>query len=84
MMKPLLIVAGAGVLMAGAFLYWQSQQATPLAVGTDGPGLHASVGRPDRRGQAGEPARLQRQTDRPCLLLPGKDPWLNHPNGRVP
>jgi len=37
MMKPLLIVAGAGILMAGAFAYWQSQQATPLAVGVDAP-----------------------------------------------
>ena len=37
MLKPLIIVAGAGVLMAGAFLYWQSQQATPLPVGTTAP-----------------------------------------------
>jgi cytochrome oxidase Cu insertion factor (SCO1/SenC/PrrC family) len=37
MMKPLIIVAGAGVLMTAAFLYWQSQQATPLAVGTEAP-----------------------------------------------
>lgn len=37
MMKPLLIVAGAGILMASAFLYWQSQQATPLTVGTEAP-----------------------------------------------
>ena len=37
MMKPLMIVASAGVLMASAFLYWQAQQATPLAVGTDAP-----------------------------------------------
>lgn len=37
MLKPLLIVAGTGVLMAGAFLYWQSQQAVPLAVGVDAP-----------------------------------------------
>jgi len=37
MLKPLMIVAGAGVLMAGAFLYWQSQQAAPLAVGVDAP-----------------------------------------------
>ncbi len=61
MMKPLLIVAGAGVLMAGAFLYWQRQQATPLAVGTDAPDFTLSsasrtgVGKPislrDFRGQ---------------------------------
>jgi len=37
MLKPLMIVAGAGALMAGAFLYWQSQQAAPLAVGADAP-----------------------------------------------
>ena len=37
MMKPLIFVASAGVLMAGAFLYWQSQQATPLAAGTEAP-----------------------------------------------
>ena len=37
MLKPLIIVASAGVLMAGAFLYWQSQQATPLAAGTEAP-----------------------------------------------
>ena len=61
MMKPLLIVAGAGVLMAGAFFYWQSQQATPLAVGTDAPDFtlpsagRTGVGKPislrDFRGQ---------------------------------
>jgi len=60
-MKPLLIVAGAGVLMAGAFFYWQSQQATPLAVGTDAPDFtlpsagRTGVGKPislrDFRGQ---------------------------------
>lgn len=61
MMKPLMIVAGAGVLMASAYLYWQSQQAAPLAVGTDAPEFtlpsagRTGVGKPvslkDFRGQ---------------------------------
>jgi cytochrome oxidase Cu insertion factor (SCO1/SenC/PrrC family) len=52
MMKPLIIVASAGVLMAGAFLYWQAQQATPLAAGTEAPDFtlpsatKAGVGKP--------------------------------------
>lgn len=37
MMKPLIFVAASGILLAGAFLYWQSQQAAPLPVGADAP-----------------------------------------------
>ena len=55
MMKPLIIVAGAGILMAGAFLYWQSQQATPLAVGTEAPDFTLPSG---TRTGAGKPVSL--------------------------
>ena len=51
MMKPLIIVASAGVLMAGAFLYWQSQQATPLAVGTEAPDFTLPSGTKDGAGK---------------------------------
>jgi cytochrome oxidase Cu insertion factor (SCO1/SenC/PrrC family) len=65
MMKPLIIVASAGVLMAGAVLYWQSQQATPLAVGTEAPDFTLpSAG----RDGVGKPVSLHSYRGKPIVL----------------
>jgi len=65
MMKPLLIVAGAGVLMAGAFLYWQSQQATPIPVGTEAPDF--TLPSASRTG-VGKPVSLHDFKGKPVVL----------------